>query len=307
VKHVLQHMLKTTALSESLVNLVYDISSGNTFWCKMIATFILENGIDHLEEMLQLSSLSADQGQSTKLASNDFQTPHQNALLRSQSGMSFTNEAELLTRMNSGQNFSSKSATARRFSHGNFIPLQATPNSAHQSIKPAPHALQTLILYRIEMLSMDMQIVLRYASIVGLEFTVSLLEAILPPSHAAVSLSSAKIRNSMTTTSANTLADNLMPDPNRPESTSIAPQSDAFGSHVMRRSTSNLFQIASLITILETLEKHGFIYCVSEEENAPQCMVFAFQNELIQSTVYELIPPRYYILFLFLVISHFLY
>lgn len=40
--------------------------------------------------------------------------------------------------------------------------------------------------------------------------------------------------------------------------------------------------------ILAQLEKHGFIECIEE---APEARIYAFQNEMLQKTLYEMILP----------------
>jgi predicted ATPase len=90
-------------------------------------------------------------------------------------------------------------------------------------------SLQALILLRIEQLSPEQQLVLKYASVIGSEFSESMLSAILPVQ--------------------------LVP---------------------------NISQS------LESLAEYAFIYCIEELSGIA---IFGFQNELILSTLYELLPP----------------
>jgi predicted ATPase len=53
VREVLLHTLKVDHISQNLVDLVFDVSSGNAYWCKAIANFIKERGVSELEEAIQ--------------------------------------------------------------------------------------------------------------------------------------------------------------------------------------------------------------------------------------------------------------
>ena len=155
VKEVLLHTLKVDHISQNLIKLVYDVSSGNAYWCKAIANFIKERGIKELEETI----------------------------------------------------------------HKNDSTTTTTPY----------HALKILILMRMEKLDIDNQMILKIASIIGDEFSESMLKKVLP-------------------------------------------------SRIQEH----------LIENLDILSENGFIYCVEEfPEN-----IFAFQNELIRETLYELMPPK---------------
>jgi class 3 adenylate cyclase len=108
------------------------------------------------------------------------------------------------------------------------------------------NSLKQLIVLRMEKLSMDVQLVLKHASILGDEFSENMLEAVIP--------------------------EKLKP---------------------------------GLAETLDSLVEHGFILCIEE---FPQ-MIFGFQNQLIRSTVYELTPPRFVLIFFSLIfnsINHFL-
>lgn len=90
-------------------------------------------------------------------------------------------------------------------------------------------SLKVLIVCRMEKLSVEEQLVLKHASILGDEFSETMLTAVLP----------SKLH-------------------------------------------SNLSQS------LEQLAEHGFILCIEEHPVA----IFVFQNQLIQRTLYSLMPPR---------------
>jgi hypothetical protein len=105
VKEILQQSLKVDDISNQLVKLVLEVSSGNAFWCKMIANFIKERGIKEFE----------------KTAEGD-------------------------SRQNS---------------------------------------LKQLILLRMEKLSVDTQLIVRHAAIIGDEFSEKMLVAVLPEKHKA--------------------------------------------------------------------------------------------------------------------------
>ena len=53
MREVLLHTLKVAHISQSMVKLVYDVSSGNAYWCKAIANFIKERGVKELEDAIQ--------------------------------------------------------------------------------------------------------------------------------------------------------------------------------------------------------------------------------------------------------------
>jgi hypothetical protein len=53
VREVLLHTLKVVHVSQNLVRLVFDVSSGNAYWCKAIANFIKERGVKELEDAIQ--------------------------------------------------------------------------------------------------------------------------------------------------------------------------------------------------------------------------------------------------------------
>lgn len=167
VKSLLMQILKVDSISNHLVKLVLDASSGNLYWCRNIALFIKEHGIQHLEEAL-------------------FQSPTQ------------------IGRASS---------------------------------------LKALIICRWELLDVDAQRVLKYASVVGMEFTMQLIRWILPQ----------------------------------------------LSKHTDHRKSMNVSTMKSLMDIFDSLERHGFIYCIME---SPE-LIYGFENELLQKTLYELIPPRY--------------
>jgi predicted ATPase len=94
--------------------------------------------------------------------------------------------------------------------------------------------LRVLILCRMENLTMEQQLILKYASIIGNEFKIEMLRAILPD----------KIKCILTES-------------------------------------------------LELLADNGFIVCLEETPGA----IYEFQNELIQTTLYELMPPRFFFIY----------
>lgn len=152
VREVLIQALKSKSVDPELVTSVYDITSGNAFWCKAIARFIRENGLEEYYRTI-----------------------------------------------------------VRR-------------GGSHNSLK-------ALILNRIDRLKTEQQIVARHASIIGDEFSLSNLNAILP----------ARIQ-------------------------------------------------PALMDSLEALQHHGLVCVV--EDHIPD-VVFAFQNQLIRNTIYDLTPPRF--------------
>jgi hypothetical protein len=100
VRDILLHKLKVDTISIDLVRLVLDVSSGNAFWCKTIASFIAERGVKALEKA----------------------TEHENRI----------------------------------------------------------NSLKQLILLRMEKLDVDIQLILKHASIIGDEFSERMLKAVLP-------------------------------------------------------------------------------------------------------------------------------
>ncbi|RYH27847.1 hypothetical protein EON65_12990 [archaeon] len=50
VKDILMQTLKVNKIDPDMVRLVLDVSSGNAFWCKAIASFIKERGVQALEK-----------------------------------------------------------------------------------------------------------------------------------------------------------------------------------------------------------------------------------------------------------------
>lgn len=165
VRNLLLHTLNTETVSQTLVQLVMDVSSGSPYWCKVIAQFVQERGLSHLEAALETDK--------------------------------------------------------------------------HHS---AQHSLKTLVLCKMEQLSTAEQKVLKYASVLGLEFDIDILTAITPIS------TSGRFKKS-------------------PSSKKIS---------------------VSVLSALEQLEKHGFIHCISEHP----VLMYAFQNDLIQRAIYELLLPR---------------
>lgn len=71
VQEILLHTLQVDSVSNSLVKLVLDVSSGNAFWCKAIAHFIKERGAEELERQASHDS-----------SGNNVQTLKQLILLR---------------------------------------------------------------------------------------------------------------------------------------------------------------------------------------------------------------------------------
>lgn len=100
VRDILKHTLKVEDVSNEVIRLVMDVSSGNAYWCKAIANFIKERGVKELEK--------------------------------------------------------------------------ATAGDSKQN------SLKQLILLRMEKLSVDQQLVLKYASIIGDEFSDKMLQNLLP-------------------------------------------------------------------------------------------------------------------------------
>jgi hypothetical protein len=115
--------------------------------------------------------------------------------------------------------------------------------------------LMSLIVCRLDLLDAESKIVVKYASVVGFEFTAKLIGWIVP------------LRKQDTTTGGG----------------------GGGGDRQQKR---------SLVEILSVLEKHGFIYCVMETPY----LVYSFQNEILQKTVYETILPRYSSLLLLLLL-----
>lgn len=117
----------------------------------------------------------------------------------------------------------------------------------------AQGALKSLIVCRLDLLDPDARIIAKYASVVGFEFTGKMLDAVVPG--------------------------------RAPSSITIVPQlSRGNSSHERRAETRR-----TLSSIFEELEKDGFVYCVVEGPEP----IYAFQNELLQKTLYEMILPRY--------------
>lgn len=151
ITEILYLTLKVESVPEELIDLVAKVSSGNPFWCKTIAQFIKQRGLEQFE-------------------------------------------------------------VVRRTSDAN-----------------AQDVLKELILCRMETLPKDEQVILRHASIIGEEFSLKMLNSIIPYS---------------------------------------------------------LYK--NLVSSLGSLIGHGFL--TSKEEYPDH--KFAFQNPLIQDTLYSLTPPR---------------
>lgn len=198
VRAMLLNHLKVDSVSPQLVKLVSDVSSGNSYWCKMIAQFIKDQGVAHLENAIQ-----------------------------AQHGMNNDNSSVIMSSIipPSPSNTNGKSSGSSK-------------HNKQTSLTGPQSALRSLILCRMEILSTEHQTALKYISVVGSEFTIQLIEAILPPN---------------------------------------------FMTEMSKGSSKKTLQ-----QVFEALEKHCFIHCISEYPT----LIYAFQNELIQRTMYELLPPR---------------
>lgn len=145
-----------------------------------------------------------------------------------------------------------------------------------QATTTAQGALKSLIVCRLDLLDPEARLVAKYASIVGFEFTGKLLDTIVP----------GRSGNSVSgsTTSSPTQHQLL-----QRENTMTISGLNSNSSHSRYHSrASDVMGKRPLASILEELEKGGFIYCVTETPET----IYAFQNELLQQTLYEMILPR---------------
>lgn len=146
-------------------------------------------------------------------------------------------------------------------------------------------ALKTLIHCRLDLLDAEARRIVKLASVVGFEFTPKLLEALSQQgkkSPMAASTSGSQLHIAVDDDLHTTRnSDVLIANKNR---TSMYMDTSNGTSH-----KSESARKKPMIHVLEELEKNGFIYCVTE---TPE-VVYSFQNELLQKTLYEMIMPRY--------------
>lgn len=254
VRSLLLQTLKIDTISNEIVRLVLDASSGNTYWVKNIANLIKDLGVHEIERKI-------------------------------------------------------------------------APGTGGSS------ALKTLIHCRLDLLDAEARRIVKLASVVGFEFTPHLLEVLAVDTkrtpraaagrdHATASAKAAAWANVMnattprnaaaqtngnggtaannnanTVTLANDIDEDLHTTRNSEVLNATRARTNSNGNNpvpalgdlgVSRKGDANATK-RPLAQILEELEKSGFIYCAMESPTT----VYAFQNELLQKTLYEMIMPRY--------------
>jgi hypothetical protein len=58
VRNMLLKILEVSSISDDIVQLVLDVSSGSAFWCKAIGNFMKERGVQELEKAMKLGAAS---------------------------------------------------------------------------------------------------------------------------------------------------------------------------------------------------------------------------------------------------------
>lgn len=266
VKSFLLHKLKVTSISEELVKTVFNASSGNAYWCNMICDFIEEYGLHRLE----MTTKSAHKPKMPGSADS-----RDDALSGISLDVASESSAEDTEEVTSNPVTISSDQTTNLSSKKVENPKKRKKTLRQPSLSSI-HTLRTLILYRFELLSSEYQTILKYASIIGSEFTPPLLHSILPAKlqDGSVSMEDIPIRKSQFGMIKGT-SDHFSAD-------------DIHNQMKTSFSNGNSNNHRRLRESLEHLERHGFLSCISEHPT----YIYTFQNELIQRTVYELILPR---------------
>jgi hypothetical protein len=256
VRLLLLQKLKISSIADELVRTVFKVSSGNTYWCNMICQFIEEQGVQYLEEKSDTEGIETEESCSSKRHSRkeggeSDEEDHEEA-----TEITNMQQIDVMLAKSSRTSSKSKSKSGRRMRRRSH---NASTTAGNLKVTLANiSSLKTLILCRLELLTMDSQLILKYASIVGSEFTPYLLQSILPIK----------------------FQDFIQHSFSNAEITSHHDAPPTAAPTAGRR---------SLAEALEQLEKHGFLYCISEHPT----FIYSIENELIQNTLYELIPPRY--------------
>lgn len=232
VKARVLHQLNVDSISDELIRLVSDVSSGNPYWVDMIAQFIQDHGFSQFENTLDPNLIH-------RYSPGEVKTTKSEELPLSE--MSVQKQPF----------WSPKSPTHKERLYHRISPQQS---------------LKALILCRFELLPLDMQKILKYASVSGTEFTASMIEFLIPSPSSTVAPSS-------TRTAPFTVTGTLTTGESIDGSALLTPLS---------------LTSPSTMDSLEYLEKHGFISWISDHPT----IVYAFRNDLIQRTIYELLPPR---------------
>ena len=148
----------TNTLNPAVVETVLKVSHGNAFWCKSIAEFIAERGvtdfmrsIDAVEEVLANEEINGFASNVTaNLNASISASPMRGSILKT--GLSM--------------HIPAGASAAMRLEDQN-AQLQHNP-------------LYILVICRLEKMSSFLQVIVKYASIIGAEFASSTLQAILP-------------------------------------------------------------------------------------------------------------------------------
>lgn len=256
VRSLLLQTLKIDTISNEVVRLVMDASSGNTYWVKNIASLIKDLGVHEIERKIaagtggssalktlihcRLDLLDAEARRIVKLASVvgfEF-TPHLLEVLAV--------DTKRTPRAAAGRDHATASAKAAAWAN---VMNATTP---------------------------------RNAALVG--------------GGNLSNGSSANNNNNNTVTSPNDIDEDLHTTRNSEVLNITRVRNNSNGNNyvlapgdtgVSRKGDANATK-RPLAQILEELEKSGFIYCVMESPTT----VYAFQNELLQKTLYEMIMPR---------------
>jgi class 3 adenylate cyclase len=269
VKCLLLHKLKVSTLSDELCHTVFNVSSGNAYWCNMICDVIQEQGLHRLDSKSSTISAISTGGKESETEGEDDEgdgEAGEGEEEEEEEVKSILSVHQIDSLLIDGKTTSGSSVGSSGSSGG---PSKRSVNKRNSSKKPKRelkkanraslsciNTLRSLILFRFELLSTDYQMILKYSSVIGSEFTPQLLQTILPIKY----------------------SDGL-----HSNNVSFAAIESANQSKNHLTSSKR-----SLQEILEHLEKHGFLYCIGESPS----FLYTFQNELIQRTLYELIPPR---------------
>ena len=157
--------------------------------------------------------------------------------------------------------------------------------------------LRGLIVYRLESLGRDEQLVLRYAAVVGHEFNERLLRKILPHSTPRAGGGGGSATATATAAAAKRRLRNRpkgsVGEKNKLASSSSVPAgSAAVPTTTTTTTTTTQSYDHPVAAALESLTRLG-VLCVVRPLPVP---LYEFQNQVVQYTVYELVPPRYVIL-----------
>lgn len=150
VYNLLNETLGGNELPSQFAELVHSVTGGNPFWCDSIAKYVRASGIEQFQSSLRISD------------ANETSTRSQS----STSGSSFNSSAD-----GGASDKETVSDIMLDFQVGQSMSVNAEDFSRR---------LQRHILCLIDTLTVENQTILKYASIIGDEFDIDILEAVLP-------------------------------------------------------------------------------------------------------------------------------